>query len=266
MAYQGSYPSIDQSGLYQPYAPAPSYSPYSPSNQPPLGYYEGGIKHELNQPLIANKKSSKNAKSQNRRTIALLILIICFSIEVAGVVYSLYYNYLFEYCYWDFNFYSYKADADMTLASANYKGNIYSLYDEFNCTGQSLFPECPGLCDLVSDAENRKKWTMWALDISGGISIISLMVFLSSCACRKPKLKKGVAAVLLIASYIAFVTAVVVYVLTNGFYYKLDELEESNIEGKDDPMELDFKDGGKYLIGLLVYMLVYRIIVISIIK
>jgi len=267
MAYEGAYPNLNQPGVYQPYPSAPQYGAYPPPYQPQGVHYEGGMNHELNQPLISHKKKShEHSKGRKRVKIGLLILFIGFSIEIAVLVYSLYYSYLYEYCYWDFNLFSYKKDVDMTLAVADDKGLIDSLYYDFNCSGESIYPECPDLCHLVYNLELRQIQVIYCLQATGVFYFCAFLIFLVAGCCRTTKLKRPVAGILVFLSFISVIVGAVVYVTEYEFYEVKRDPVESETEGIDDPNDLDFEKGSYYMGALLVFMLIIRIIVTSILK
>lgn len=264
MAYQGNYPTFDPPGAYQGYAPGP-YPAYNQENV----YHAHGGKNDLHQPLVHDHhKEKKHHKSQKKRTIPCIVFFICILIEAAGLLYCFYYNYLFEYCYWDFGFVTYHQDVDQELAFAGDHGQIKDFYQDLSCHNQTYYAECDSLCSFADQVSTALEIPFYLLLFSGLVSIVTFLLFTCSCTCKKPKMKKGGVAFLTITSYVAVVAAVSVYVYRTKLYEGLTEPvdNESVDESVDDPKGLEIEDGGKALIAMLVFMLVYRIALIALAK
>lgn len=265
MAYHGNYPVLDQPGLYQGYAPGSYPGGYNQENV----YHSHGMKNDLHQPLVHDHhKEKKHHKSHKKRTVPCIVFLLCICIEVAGLIYCFYYNYLFEYCYWDFGYLNYHQDVDQNLTYAGGHGGMKDFYQDLDCGNRWAYIECDSLCSFADKVSTAIEISYYCLLLSGLVSFITLLLFTSSCTCKKPKMKKGAVGFLTILSYLAVVAAIAVYVVKTNLYEGLTEPTEfeNNNENVDDPKNLEIEDGGKALIGLLVFMLVYRIALIAIAK
>ena len=90
-------------------------------------------------------------------------------------------------------------------------------------------------------------------------------IFFLACT-RSLELKKLHAVMLIFVSFITVLLGAAVYVIENNFLDVKSDVVESDTEGIDDPNDLDFGKGSYFLVGLSVFMVIYRVIILSILK
>ena len=265
MSYPGSYPALDQPVIFHPNPPVYGVytaAPYhqTPSHQAPVA------RSELNEPLIASDQPKKQVDPMLYTKISFILIVVCTIFEFSGVAYTLFYSFLYEYCYWEFGLFHYKKSADQALAAADSKGKVKGLYKELDCKHKDYFPECPDLCDLAHGLKKSQVWMVWGSGISGAITLAVVLLYLISIFRNKQLLNCFSSGLLLLSSYLAFVGAGAIYLVQSNLLSDFEDPEEKNLQNYDDPNELDLEDGSKLLGYLLVFMLIYRIVLVVLSK
>lgn len=265
MSYQGLYPSLDQPKEFQPYPPV--YNTHTHTATPQgYAYQNTPVNNELNEPLVQSSQPEKKVDPQLYTKISVLVIIVCFLIEFSAIAYTLFYTYLFEYCYWEFGLIRYSKSADQTLVAADSHGKTKKFYKDLECKDKNNFPECPDLCHLAGGLKKSGLWVIWGSGISGAITLAVILLLIISLFRNKQILNCISAGILLMSSYIVFIGAGVIYLVQSHLLEDFDDPKEFNQKGIDDPNELDTEDGAKLMAWILVFMLVYRLALIYLAK
>lgn len=265
MSYPGGYPALDQPVIFHPNPPVYGIYTTAPYHQTP-GSQAPVAKSELSEPLIPSDQPKKQLDPMLYTKISFILVLICTIIEFSGVAYTLIYSYLYEYCYWEFGLFYYKKSADQDLIAADSKGKVKGLYKELNCKEKNYFPECPDLCHLAKGLKKSQVWMVWGSGISGAITLAVILLYLISILRNKQLLSCLSSGLLLLSSYLAFAGALILYLVHSNLLSDFEDPSEKDLKNFDDPNELDLEDGGKILPYLLVFMLIYRVILIILSK
>lgn len=270
---QGIYPNLDRPAFNQPYGQAYYAPPVENYNYPPnpavvQNNYSHNHADNLQQPLI--QKKSHKATHQLRRTIARLVLFVCLGIELMVLYYIKKHTYLYKYCYWKFNIDNYKSDVDQTLVVANDRASTRKFYNDLQCNNDTKpYPECPGLCEFADRLlDIHKKSIFYAVGAAEATMGILVLLYITSWITKKPKMKKPLVSVLTILSFVIFLGTFIFYIykLDLNDMHEVDDEKYSNVKDYDEPNDVEIASGGKALIGLMVFMIVYRVALIFLAK
>ena len=266
---QGIYPNLDGRVYNQPYG-----QPYYPAPVDPYNYPANHqVAHDNHQPNLHAPlldKHKHKGKKNTKGIIAAVIAFICFGIELAVLYHISEATYLYKYCYWEFSKDTYHKDVDQTLGVADYNNGTHKLYDELQCyNNTNLFPECPELCTFASRLHDLHfSHYIHSFDLAEATMGLLIVVYIISILCKKPKMKKPLVTVLGILSFTIFFCTIfyMCYKLKIMYSHEVNEDKYADVEGYDEPSDMALAHGGKSLMALLGFMLVYRIVLIVLAK
>ena len=270
---QGIYPNLDRPAFNQPYGQAYYAPPVENYNYPPNpavvhNNYNHSNQANLKEPLI--EKKSHKATHQLKRTIAGLVALVCLAIELMILYYIKEHTYLYEYCYWKFNIKNYRSNVDQSLIVADGKGGARSFYDDLQCYNETKpYPECPGLCSFADSLTDiKRKYINYGMIAAEATIGILALLYISSWITKKPKIKKPLVSVLAILSFVIFLSTWAYYTSKLGLsdIHEVDDEKYKDVEGFDEPSDFELADGGKSLIWLMVFMMIYRVALIFLAK
>jgi hypothetical protein len=259
MIDQANYPSLDHQPTYQSYNPVF----YLPSQTLPTPV----CKNDLKQPLIESR--TKKSLIWIKRKLPRILGIICVVIELSFLYYIFFHSYLFEYCYWKFGLFRYKKSVHKDLPTGNHKGKIRKMYRNLNCDtlDSTPFPECPDICQFAYDLKENYFGVLGLLGIGEFFITLLAFIYVSSFFTKKFKKNRSTVALFALGSMAWFLGALLFYVFSNGLL-ELSEPDEDAVTFDDDsePNEFELEDGGAYLLGLLIFMVVYRLALVVLAK
>ena len=272
---QGNYSNFDKPPYSQPYEPpyyAPQLEDYKYQPNPAVIYndYNQSNKENLNEPLIEN--NPKKYKFKVKTIIGLLIVIICFAIEIFMIFYIRDHTYFYDYCYWKFNLERYTMDEVRKNGRfLGIRGNIITnFYRDIHCDEiAEPFPECPGLCEFAENMMHLEiKNILRILKTAEVPMVILAFIYFFSLFTQRPKMSKLLVSFVAIPSFILFLAACIYSILelSQFDFQEVDNDKYADVDGYDGPKNVELKKEVMILIGLIIFMLIYRTVLIILAK
>ena len=214
---------------------------------------------DISQPLLSRPTSVSSNRLQQ------LVLYFLFLIIEYIVVYTFAKKtFLFEYCYWDFGVFKFRKDVDKELSSCNNGGKVDVMCSMLNCKQENVFPECPDLCNLALDMKYSKFCFESGTILHIIVSLLGLLIYLTSWSKQRRIIGQKGISVLQFGTLAIFFCTVLVYIASAGIV-SLREPEESIIEYYE-PKDLEPETGAFIVLGLIGYMILYRVLLVFLAK
>lgn len=220
---------------------------------------EPDSKADISQPLL-NRSTSVSSNKLQQLVLYFVFLIIEYTIVFAFA----YKTYLFEYCYWDFGVFHFRKDVDRELSLCNNGGSTDAMYSMLDCKEENEFPECPDLCNLAIDMKYSRFCFESGLLLHIIVSMLGLLIYLFSWSRQRTVIGQKGVSVLQFGTLAIFFCTILAYIASAGLI-SLREPEESIIEYYE-PKELEAEIGTYIVLGLLGYMILYRVLLVVLAK
>jgi hypothetical protein len=197
---------------------------------------------------------------------ASIVYISLYLFEISLLAFVVFSSSIFEYCYWEFGVLSYKKAVDDDLPFGNGRGSIDKFYSDLQCHINIPYDdECPGLCYFARRMKKIKTVVFIGISIQIFISLFGLGRYLWACYLDRPLGNRKHAIGLHFLSVLTLLISIIVYILFIGVF-DLEDVKESIISFSSSPEDLDVEPGLFMLIGLIVYMIFYRSLLVILFK
>ena len=270
---QTIYSNLEPQSYNQPYRQtykSPTSETYNFSIRPTIVFenFISNYKHSLNEPFII--KNYKKIKKQNKKIAAMIISSIGLIIELSLLYYIQEFTYIYKYCYWMFRINFYIKDVDQTLKLANNYSSTNYFYNDLLCSNNSNpYPECPDLCNFAYNLSYlQSSYYVDTIHFAEVVMGVLFMIYVLSILSKRLKMRK-----ILVACFgIASMSMVLASLLYAGYrigvfdMIDVDEMENDDLGMVDGPHGIKLAHGGKSLIGLLGFMISYRLALIFLAK
>lgn len=248
-------PNSKSSQVYPTLTPVPDSEPFSVA---PAAYQiPNQNSNLLSEPLLIPSAPELPAKAKDSDSF-FIVYTTLYVVELAGLAFLVFSSRLIEYCYWEFGIFGYLQSTEKDLTYASNKGKIDELYDELNCDKGFHYKECPDLCDFSENLALAKDVLIYFLVLQVLVSLIGWAGYFWSCLNERKIVSKRCGIIFHFISILLYLISAIIYILVSEMFTLRDPYDDYYVFS-EAPQELEGKLGAFLYLGLLVYMIAYRV-------